>query len=127
MAKNLWRDNLISEKYNLDYIMKFHVLRRFLEWQIEIEHGWSVRPGAYGKGLKKLVKPEIWAEFEGTYVGAGIDENWDALFRTISPFRNVAINVGERLGYIYPDDLDRQMMAYLHQVKSLDREAHSIF
>jgi aminoglycoside 6-adenylyltransferase len=125
-AKNLWRDNLIAAKHNLDVIMKFHVLRQFLEWQMEIEHNWSVRPGAYGKGLKKWINPGLWAELESTYVGAGIEENWDALFKTIDLFRKVAIKVGDHLGYVYPDDLDRRMMAYLHKVKNLDREAESL-
>jgi aminoglycoside 6-adenylyltransferase len=125
-AKNLWRDNLIAAKYNLDVIMKFHVLRQFLEWQMEIEHNWSVRPGAYGKGLKKWINPELWAEFERTYVGAGIEENWDALFKTINLFRKVASEVGDHLGYVYPNDLDRRMMAYLRKVKNLDREAESL-
>jgi hypothetical protein len=33
--------------------------------------------------------------------------------------------VGDHLGYGYPDDLDRRMMAYLRKVKNLDREAAS--
>jgi len=125
-AKNLWRDNLISAKYNLDYIMKFQVLRRFLEWLMEIEHHWSVRPGTYGKGLKKWIPPELWAEFESTYVGAGIEENWEALFRTIDLFRKVAIEVGLHLGFVYPHDLDRRMMIYLNKVRNLDPNAESL-
>jgi aminoglycoside 6-adenylyltransferase len=124
-AKNLWRDNLISAKYNLDTIMKFHVMRQFLEWRMEIEHNWSVRPGAYGKGLKKWIDPALWAELESTYVGAGIEENWDALFRTIDLFRKVAAEVGNHLGYGYPEDLDRRMVTYLHRVRNLDRAAAS--
>jgi aminoglycoside 6-adenylyltransferase len=125
MAKNLWRDNLIPAKYNLDTIMKFHVLRQFLEWRMEIGHNWAVRPGAYGKGLKTWTPPALWDELESTYVGAGIEENWDALFKTIDLFRKVAVEVGDHLGYGYPDDLDRRMMAYLRKVKNLDREAAS--
>jgi aminoglycoside 6-adenylyltransferase len=124
-AKNLWRDNLISAKYNLDTIMKFHVLRQLLEWRMEIEHGWSVRPGAYGKGLKKWMDPALWTELESTYVDAGIEENWDALFRTVDLFRKVAVEVGDSLGYSYPEDLDRRMVTYLHRVKDLDRAAAS--
>jgi aminoglycoside 6-adenylyltransferase len=56
-------------------------------------------------------------------VGAGLQENWVALFRTIALFRKVALEVADHLGYEYPHDLDRRMMAYLEKVKHLDQQA----
>jgi hypothetical protein len=47
-----------------------------LEWRMETAHGWSVKPGAYGKGLKQYIEPELWSDLESTYVGAGLEENW---------------------------------------------------
>jgi Streptomycin adenylyltransferase len=64
-------------KYNLDFVMKFQLLRRLLEWRIEIDHNWSWKPGAVGRGLKKLVDAKTWGEFASTYVGEEIDKNWD--------------------------------------------------
>lgn len=125
VAKGLWREDLILTKYVLDFYMKFHELRLFFEWQMEIERGWSVKPGAHGKGLKKWVAPALWAEFEATFVGADLEENWDALYKTIDLFRKVAVTVGEHLGYAYPGDLDRRMMIYLDRVRHLDRNAPS--
>jgi aminoglycoside 6-adenylyltransferase len=123
VAKNLWRDNLFPMKYCLDYIMKFQCLRKMLEWRMEAEHNWSIRLGAYGKGLKKHSKPEIWAELESTYVGAGTEENWEALFKTIGLFRRVATDVAGALGYKYLHELDKRVMSYLHKVKKLDKRA----
>jgi aminoglycoside 6-adenylyltransferase len=123
VAKNLWRDNLFPMKYCLDYIMKFQCLRKMLEWQMEIDHNWSIQSGAYGKGLKKHSKPEIWAELESTYVGTGTEENWDALFKTIRLFRRVATDVAEALGYEYLHNLDKRVMSHLHKVKNLDKNA----
>lgn len=120
VAKNLWRDELIFTKYNLDHIMKFKLLRRLLEWRMEIDQDWSVKAGAFGRGLKPRVKPETWAELESTYVGAGMEANWQALFRTIGLFRRIAIEVGENLGYAYPRDLDERVVNYLHKVKDTD-------
>jgi aminoglycoside 6-adenylyltransferase len=121
VAKHLWRDDLLPAKYNLDYAMKFGLLRQMLEWRIEIDHNWSVKPGAYGKGLKKRLENEIWAELESTYVGAGEEENWDALFRTINLFQRVAIKVGAHLGYTYPYEMHRRVVRYLQKVKNLGR------
>lgn len=123
VAKNLWRDNLFPMKYCLDYIMKFQCLRKMLEWQMEIDHNWSIRSGAYGKGLKKHSRPEIWAELENTYAGAGMEENWDALFKTLRLFRRVATDVAEALGYEYLHDLDKNVVSYLHKIKNLDKRA----
>src|SRR5215471_16575903 len=121
VAKNLWRDELIHVKYNLDFVMKYQLLRRLLEWRIEIDHNWSWKPGAMGRGLKKFLPSETWAEFASTYVGEDIDENWDALFKTIGLFRRIAIEVGDVLGYGYLYDLDDRVTRYLQGIRGLER------
>jgi aminoglycoside 6-adenylyltransferase len=126
VAKNLWRDELIFMKYNLDYVMKFQCLCRMLEWRMEIDAGWSLKTGAYGKGLEKHLPPEIWAELELTYVGAETEENWEALFKTIEIFRKVAMQVADHLGYAYPHDLERRVRKHLYRVKNLDRGEKSL-
>jgi aminoglycoside 6-adenylyltransferase len=125
VAKYLWRDDLMAAKHFLDHFMKQEHLRPMLEWRLEIDHHWSVKPGLYGQWLKKRLSPDLWAELESTYRGAGLEENWEAMFRTIALFRKVAIEVGDRLGYAYPHDLDRRTVAYLEKVKNLDRKAGS--
>ena len=75
--------------------------------------------------MKKRLKPDIWLELESTYVGAGLEENWGALFRTVALFRKVAIEVGDHLGYTYLYDLDRRVMEYLRKVKNLDQRAET--
>ncbi len=120
VVKHLWRGDLLPAKYSLDYAMKSLKLRKLLEWRVGIDTNWSLKAGAYGKGLHKHVQPDVWSELENTYVGMGIEENWVAMFTTIDLFRRVAVEVGERLGYEYPYEMDRRRMAYLHNVKKLD-------
>jgi aminoglycoside 6-adenylyltransferase len=127
VAKLLWRDDLMAAKYLLDHLMKHEHLLPMLEWHGEIEHEWSVKPGPYGRGLKKWLRPDLWAELESTYTGAGLEANWEALFRTLALFRKAAIEVGDHLGYTYPHDLERCTIAYLQKVKSLDPDARSFF
>jgi len=127
VAKHLWRDDLMAAKYNLDHGMKLDNLRLMLEWQFEIDQHWSVKPDPYGRRLKIWLSPDIWLELESTYTGAGLETNWEAMFRTIALFRKVAIEVGDRLGYPYPHELDRRSVAYLQKVKNLDRKAESFF
>jgi aminoglycoside 6-adenylyltransferase len=98
--------------------MKQVYLRTMLEWLMEIENGWKIKAGIYGKGLKKLVTPELWTELESTYVGAGKKENWEALFKTINLFRKIASKVEKSLHYTFPADMDSRVMEYLQKVKS---------
>ena len=121
VAKLLWRDDLIAAKHIMDGMMKQESLLQMLEWHIEIDHGWTVKPGPYGRRLKQWLRADLWAELEATYTGGGIGANWDAMFRTITLFRRTAIEVGSQLGYAYPHDLDRRALAYLQRVRQTDR------
>src|ERR1041385_473566 len=121
VAKFLWRDELMAAKHILDHSLKQEHLRPMLEWHAEIDHQWKLKPGPYGRRLKQHVRPELWAELESTYCGTGIEENWQALFRTISLMRRVATEVGQPLGYAYPQALDQRVMAYLSRVKQQTR------
>jgi aminoglycoside 6-adenylyltransferase len=98
--------------------MKHVYLRQMLEWKIGLDYNRSVPVGAIGKGLKKRLPPELGSQLEKCYAGADPSENWQALFHTMALFRQVAMEVGERLGYSYPLDLDQKVTAF---VKSMQR------
>lgn len=119
MGKCLLRGELLPAKWCLDYDMKHVHLRPMLEWLVGVRYNWTVTTGSLGKGLKKKLPPEIWAQLEDTYTGANIQENWEALFRTIALFRQVAIEVGERLGYEYPLELDRRVTAFTQSMQEM--------
>jgi aminoglycoside 6-adenylyltransferase len=118
VAKSLWRGELFFAKWVLDCDAKSGALRRMLEWRVKLDHAWALRPGAYGRGLEALVPDDVWKELEATYVGTGVAENWDALFRTAALFRRVATDVGDGLGYAYPVDVDAGVTALLEAVRS---------
>ncbi len=118
-AKALWRGEVVFAKFVIDYDAKLGPLRRFLEWRIEIEHGWSVRPGVFGRGLERLLPPDLAAQLLETYVGADVEESWDALARTTALFRRVAREVGDALGYEYPQAVDDGVTAHLEAVRAL--------
>jgi aminoglycoside 6-adenylyltransferase len=123
VAKFLWRDDVMAAKHILDYYIKQEHLLPVLQWRIEIDHKWSIKPGPYGRGLKRWLPTNLWADLENTYTGAELNSNWSALFQTIDLMRRVATEVGERLGYSYPDELERRVVSYLQKVRKLDRDA----
>jgi aminoglycoside 6-adenylyltransferase len=120
VAKNLRRDQLLPAKYSLDVVMKLQLLVKLLEWRVEIDHDWSLKPGLLGKGLKALLDHETWSALADTYTGPDLDENWQALFKTTALFRRIAGEVADRLGYSYPDDLDQRVTAYLQAVRAVE-------
>jgi aminoglycoside 6-adenylyltransferase len=113
VAKNLRRDELFPARWSFDAEMKFDMLRRMLEWRVAIDHGWALRPGNLGRGLKSRLPAERGQEIESTFVSAAPKENWDALWAMLSVFRKTAMEVGDALGYAYPSDLDARVTAYL--------------
>lgn len=119
MGKCLLRGELLPAKWCLDYDMKHVHLRPMLEWRAGVEHNWSAPTGSLGKGLKKLLPPATWSRLEDTYAGASTQENWDALFRTITLFRDVAIEVGKGLGYEYPLELDQRVTAFVQRMQEM--------
>jgi aminoglycoside 6-adenylyltransferase len=119
MGKCLLRGELLPAKWCLDYDMKHVHLRPMLEWFVGVRYNWTVTTGSLGKGLKKQLTPEVWAQLEDTYASADIQENWEALFRTIALFRQVAIEVGDSLGYEYPLELDRRVTAFAHRMQGM--------
>jgi aminoglycoside 6-adenylyltransferase len=118
VAKHLRRDDLMPAKFSLDHVMKQGSLRAMLEWRIEIDHQWSLRPGASGKGLKKWLPTDVYGSLERTYVGPRIADNWTALFDTIALFRKVATEVAHHFGYQYPRDMDDRVTKYLRGVQA---------
>ena len=120
VAKSLWRGEVVHAKFALDTDAKLGALRPMLEWLVELDRDWAWKPGAYGRGLERALPDDLRQELEATYVGAGVDENWQALFRTVALFRRVARDVGETLGFDYPQDVDDGVTAHLERVRALE-------
>lgn len=118
VAKYLLRDDVMAAKFLLDGEMKHENLRPILEWQIEIENDWKANPGKHGRRIKKWLRPDLWDDLEDTYTGAGIEENWQALDRLMDLMRKVGIEVGERLGFDYPEAIDCRTRKYLATLKN---------
>ena len=117
VAKNLRRDELLFAKLCLDYEIKLNILRRLLEWRIEIEHNWRLRPGVGGRGFKRFLPGNVWSELARSYVGSGLEENWNALFLTVSLFRQIAREIADALVYTYPQQMDDEITAYLRAIQ----------
>ena len=125
VAKCLLRDEILPAKWCLDYDMRYVYLLPMLEWRVECDHGWSVPVGINGKGLKARLSPATWAELEGTYAGAGVADNWEALFRMIALFRRAGREVAAHLGFAYPEELDRRVTSFVRGMRGRTLRPHT--
>jgi aminoglycoside 6-adenylyltransferase len=125
VAKSLWRDELVFAKWVLDQDLKLETMRHMLEWRIEIDQNWSVKPGVYGRGLKQLLPANIWLAFARTYSSLDAEQTWVALAQVIALFRQVAAEVGNALGYAYLQEVDDQVSAYLQAIRAMPSREHN--
>jgi len=119
-AKHIWRDELLPTKFNLNDAAN-NFLRQMLEWWVETQQDWSLRPGAYGRNLKQYLPADWWVDLEAIFVGPSEIDNWQALYRMFDLMRKASREVGEALGYPYPEELHKRMLAYMVRVRELER------
>ena len=84
---------------------------------MELDHGWDIPAGSLGKGLKKRLPADIWTALEATYAGAGVEENWEALFKTMELFRDVGEQVGTGLGFAFPIELHQRVTVFAREYR----------
>ena len=117
VAKGLLRDQLLPTKWVLDFDMRFNYLVPMLEWRVECDHDWSLTTGNLGKGLKAHLPADTWSGLEATFTGADPEANWKALFDMIELFGRVSHEVGDLLGYTYPEDLIARVTDHAHRMR----------
>ena len=117
VAKYLRRDDRMAAQYILTNFLKDEHLRPLLEWHYEIDHGWKVKPGLHGRRMQQYLRPDLLADLERTYAGLGLEQSWQALFRTLDLLRKVAIEVGQRMGFTFPEEMVRRALAYIYSIR----------
>jgi aminoglycoside 6-adenylyltransferase len=102
------REEQFFLRFVLDVDMTHGVLRHMLEWLIETRRGWEWKPGAYGRGIERELPPDVAEELAAAY---GSFEG------TVAIFRRAAHEVGEALGYAYPEYADDAVSAYIDKLR----------
>jgi aminoglycoside 6-adenylyltransferase len=117
-AKHIRRGEFFPLKDMLNYLL-YEKIRKLLEWKVEIDHNWGLKSWLYGKGLEKFLDNDILKEIEACWTGFKIEDNWETLFKTITLFCRTAKDVGKKLGYNFPNELEQRMINYLVQVRDM--------
>ena len=98
MPKYLWRDELPFAASMLGQAVRDEYLQTVIEWSIGLQSDWSVDTGVRGRKFKRYLDAETWVQYESTFAGADIEENWTAFFNAVALFRRMAEAIGESLG-----------------------------
>lgn len=123
VAKSLWRDELFFVKFMLDNVIRFNYLQKVIEWYIGVQNDWNVNPNKCGRCFKRFLDKETWEELESTYVGADIEDNWNALFRTADLFSRLSVYISNQLSYKYPVEIENKIRDYLLKTRKLDKNS----
>ena len=126
VAKGLWRDELTYAKYMFDTHMRDQLLK-MLTWHVSVQTGFKTFPGKLGKYLKGQIDPELWTLLERTYSDAQMDHIWEALFSIDDLFRQIAQSVADHFGFDYPAQDDVRVSAFVRHIRSLPRDATTIY
>lgn len=121
VAKCLWRDNIFYAKFMSEDNIRSQYLLPLIEWYIGMVHHWQVSTNKKGRLFQQYLSPELWAAIEATFSGSDIKDNWRALFACTGVVRRLGRELAAGLGYRYPEQLDRQVSAYLGYVQALDK------
>ena len=117
VPKYLWRDELPFAASMLGQAVRDQYLHTVIEWFIGLQHDWSVNTGVRGCKFKRYLDDQTWSDYTSTFARADLEENWQAFLNAIALFRRLARAVGDRLGYEYPEQLDREMNAYYSRIR----------
>ena len=117
VPKCLWRDELPFATHMHGTWLREKFLNAVIEWHIGLNHDWAVNPGVHGRWFKRYLDAETWADYEATFASADLEDRWRAFFALVALMRRLAKEVGEALGYPYPEEMDRELVDYFARVQ----------
>lgn len=77
---------------------------------------WHAQPGPPDDGgnlMRSWVGGVIWEDLHEVFAHFDSEDSWKALLVTTNLFRRVARETAETLGFVYPEDLDRNISGFI--------------
>lgn len=118
VAKCLTRDEIFYAKFMSETIIRTEYIIPLIQWYVASEHNWNITTNKHGRLFKKYLNSEIWAKTEQTFSGSKLEDNWNALFAMAELVSEMGTKLSEKLGYKYPNKLEKDIQKYLTEVKA---------
>ncbi|MBV8326315.1 AadS family aminoglycoside 6-adenylyltransferase [Chryseobacterium sp.] len=120
VAKCLKRGDIFYAKFMAENILRTDYLVPLIEWCIADAHDWDqITTNKHGRLFRKYLSADQWEAVEATFSGSNTQENWAALFAFANLVHEWGTDLAQKLGFTYPVTLEKDIRAYLLEVKSL--------
>lgn len=126
VAKGLWRNELPYAMDVINFVLRPH-LKRLLEWEIGIEHNFSVSAGKSGKYFKKYLPEDKYKQFLATYSIAEIESIWNSVFGMCGLFQSTAVEFSKKQNFSYDFEQAKNSLNFLQHVRKLPVNAKEIY
>jgi aminoglycoside 6-adenylyltransferase len=120
VAKCLKRGDIFYAKFMSENILRTDYLVPLIEWYIAGNHNWNtITTNKHGRLFKKYLSADLWSKVERTFSGSDIEENWKALLECADLVHELGTSLAEKLHFIYPAKLEKDIRNYLEEVKAM--------
>lgn len=126
VAKGLWREE-IPYVHRMFYEGSHSQLMKMLNWKVGYETDFRVSTGKASRFLKDYLDAEVWNRFLETYIGGSMADIWKSVFVMCDLFSDVARELAEHRGHEYDAEEAEAARAFLSHVRTLPRDAASVF
>ena len=118
VAKGIMRDELPYVMSMIHDAVRCN-LHEMINWYIGAQHNFRVSTGKDGKYFKKLLSPELYAEYAASYCDSNYENIWEAVDTMCQMFPRLAKSVAEHFGFSYHQDEEDGMREYLRLVRGV--------
>lgn len=112
VAKGIWRREMAYANGMLSECVR-PMLIRMVEWKIGLENSFRVDTGKLGKYIERHLYSDQWQLFAASFAGGNYEDMMKGLLAMGELFRSCGREVGEALGFTYPEEDDRRVNAYI--------------
>jgi aminoglycoside 6-adenylyltransferase len=113
VAKALSRGEIPYARFILEGDLRFNKIHPLLSWRIASRYGQDTDVGVFGRWFERYLESEIWDRYLQTFAGPALEDQRQAMFSMCELVGVLGRDLAARLGFQYPDDLDRRVTRYL--------------
>lgn len=126
LAKGLWRGEILYVMDMLDYNLRPE-LKNLIRWHIGARTDFSISLGKSDKYMEGYLEEDIYEAYLSTYPSGSLDDIWRASFSMANLFQDLAIKVGDKLGFVYDLEEASQSMKFFKNAQGLPKDTREIF
>lgn len=113
VAKGIWRQEMPYAHGMMSECVRKELLK-MVRWKIGLAYDFKIDLGKMGRFIERYLYSDDWKLFASSYSGGSYDSMMVALDSACELFRRCGREVGEALGYAYPEEDDRRVTVYIH-------------